>query len=320
MGKSASGVFPRRGIMSPTRRRRGLAFSAFFSMMIAAGVCWSDERNPPGHRFSLKLTGGARYVFVGDLNRHLDSFNSLPSAGGEISRIDNWSSDWEVEVRLDLSSKVGLGLACSGFFNKSNQSSLFVFGAEYSIPEVVLRDTQYTFRPEVKSAMPLGLNLYYSVRRSAELHLFVSLGAGWYTGKMTENLASYHFHTDGATYFIVRHWSADNNLSLGVQGGLGLEYGIRDGLALVAELQGRYARIGSLKGTRTDMSNWSFREENGTLFYYRTTMGELGPWYTELAVSKSPPEVGFVPFKDTREAVLDLSGYSLRVGLRVALF
>jgi hypothetical protein len=66
--------------------------------------------------------------------------------------------------------------------------------------------------------------------------------------------------------------------------------------------------------------HWSLYEKSGTLYFFRTRMGEVGPWYPQLSVSESPPEGGIGSFKDVREARLDLSGFALRIGLRVRLF
>ena len=306
--------------MRQARKGVFLGLLVLLFILYLVGFCWSDEKKSATGRFSLKLTGGARYVSVGDMNKHLDSFNSLPNVGGEIAPITNWSNDWELELRMRLSSKVGLGIATSGFFNKWNQTSLFMFGGDAWIPEVVKFDIQYVFRPEIKSAMPLGLNLYCLLYSSSKLNLVVNAGTGWYTGKMTEHLVSYYLQSDGGVYFGSRHWSVDNTFSLGFQGGFGAEYSITDELALVAEVQGRYARVGRLKGSMTHMINSGREEEKGTLFYYRTTLGEVGPWYTELVVRRTAPEGGFVSIKDVREARLDLSGFALRIGLRLRLF
>ena len=297
-----------------------LGLILLFSILCMAGFCLSDERKSPGPKFSLKLTGGARYAAVGDLNEYLDSFNQRPDICGKVAEVANWSSDWELELRMRLSSRVELGLATSGFFNKKSPSSIFLFGGEVLDPDITKSDARIEFIPEIKTAMPLGLNLYYSLCSGSRMNLLVDLGLGWYTGKMTENYIDNTFQSDGGTYFGTVYWSVDNNFSLGFQGGLGLEYVVTDELALVVELQGRFARISSLKGKICAMSNNSLSEETGTLYYYQWAWFGTGPWYRELMVHESPPGGGIFSVKDVREARLDLSGYSLRIGLRVRLF
>jgi len=310
----------RRITMRQARKGFFLGLIMLFSILCLAGFCLSDERKSPGPKFSLKLTGGARYAAVGDLNEYLDSFNQRPDICGKVAEVSNWSSDWELELRMRLSSRVELGLATSGFFNKKNPSSIFQYGGDIGDPEIIKSDDRIEFMPEIRAAMPLGLNLYYSLCSCSRMNLLVDLGLGWYTGRMTENYVVNMYQSDGGTHFGALYWSVNNNFSLGFQGGLGLEYAVTDELALVVELQGRFARISSLKGKICAMSNNSLSKETGTLYYYQWAWFGDGPWYPVLMVSESPPEGGIGSFKDVREARLDLSGFALRIGLRIRLF
>lgn len=297
-----------------------LTFFSVLSLLSLSLASSADERDGVGSRFSLKLTGGARYAAVGDLNDYLASFNQRPDTCGKAAEIANWASDWEVELRMRLSSRFSLGLASSGFFNKKNPSSIFIYGGDAWIPETTKSDYQIEFKPEIEAAMPLGLNLYYSFCQGSRMNLLVGLGLGWYTGKMSENYVMNSYQSDGGTYFGSLYWSVRNNFSLGFRGGLGLEYGLTDELALVFEVQGRFARINSLKGEICAMTNNSFNEDTGILYSYQWAMYGDGPWYRELMVHKSPPEGGIVSVRDVREARLDLSGFALRLGLRMRLF
>jgi hypothetical protein len=283
-------------------------------------VCYAEERDGTGSRFSLKFSGGARYAIVGDLNEYLDSFNKQPDICGKVAKISNWASDWEVELRMRLSTRFGLGLASSGFYNKKNPSSIFIYGGAIVDPETTKSDTRIEFIPEIKAAMPLGLNLHYSLCSASRMNLLMNLGLGWYTAKLSDNYIASYFQSDGKIYFGTHYQSVENDFSLGFQGGLGLEYGFIDELALVVEVQGRFARIGSLKGKECAMTNGSLSEKTGTLYYYKWAWFGGGPWYPVIAVSESPPEGGIGSFKDVREARLDLSGFALRLGLRVRLF
>lgn len=306
--------------MHQARKRSSLGLMIFFSILFLAGFCISDDKKSPGPRFSLKLAGGGRYAAVGDLNEYLDSFNQQPEICGEVGKVSHWSGDWEVELSMRLSSRFRLGLATSGFFNKNNRSSIFQYGGDIGTSEIIKTDSRIEFMTEIKAAMPLGLNLHYSLYSGSRMNLLANLGLGWYTGRMTQNYVDNMYQSDGKTYFGALHWSVDNNFSLGIQGGLGLEYGVTDDLALVVEVQGRYARIGPLKGKMCSMSNNFLFEETGTLYYYRWALFGDGPWYTGLMVMKNPPEGGIVSLKHVREARLDLSGFALRIGLRVRLF
>jgi opacity protein-like surface antigen len=297
-----------------------LTFLGVLSLLSLSLASSADKRDGAGSRFSLKFSGGARYAVVGDLNEYLDSFNQRADTCGKVAEVANWASDWEIELRMRLSSRFSLGLASSGFFSKKNPSSIFFYGGAVVDPETTKSDSRIEFIPEIEAAMPLGVSLYYSLYSGPRMNLLVNFGLGWYTGKMSDNCIASDFQSDGKIYFGTFYQSVENNFSLGFQGGLGLEYGFTDELALVVEVQGRFARISSLKGKECVMVNNSLSEHTGTLYYYKGAWFGTGPWYPQLSVSETPPGGGIGSFKDVREARLDLSGFALRLGLRMRLF
>ncbi len=108
---------------------------------------------------------------------------------------------------------------------------------------------------------------------------------------------------------------------LGVHGGLGFECKILDDLSIILEFQGRYARIKNLKGTKmtTERIDGAFpeeREEKGVLY-----IGER-MWFSEYFpdLMTSPSKTSGDEFRNVREAVLDFSGYSFRLGLKLNFF
>jgi hypothetical protein len=116
-----------------------------------------------------------------------------------------------------------------------------------------------------------------------------------------------------------------NSNRLGLHGGIGFEYNIANNLVLVLEIQGRYVRIKNLKGRRYYSQTFPFEmssgeEEAGTLYIGERDLtnegyGENCP---DLIISPSLPSGN--GFKNIREAILDLSGYSLKAGIRIRLF
>jgi opacity protein-like surface antigen len=306
--------------LKETRRNVFIGLMLFVSFIFLTGICHSGE--PEGFKpgFSLKLTGGARYIAIGDMNEHLKSYIDLPDSFGNLEEIGNWSGDLELELRMDISPRVALGLATSGFLRKRSERSLFVYGGDLN-PEVVKFDTQSVIAPGIEASMPLGLNVYFSIPLGSKLGMYLSPGVGWYSGKMTKNETTYMFYSDGTVDFGNVYWAVENKFSVGFQGALGLEYRVAGNLILVTELQGRYIRMNGLKGREEFVYKGGHFEGSGTLYYWRSTYGgEVGPWITALEVRERLPGGGTFSVKDAREAILDLSGFSLRVGLRVRLF
>ncbi len=224
------------------RKKRTIWPMLFFLIVFLSIIASSEERKSFKPRFSIKLTAGGGYVAIGDMNKHLDSMNnykdysgvSMSDVSGKIEKLNNWSNDWELELKIDASPKIGFGIATS-FFHRRNQSSIYA----YQVPEFG-RDYEMIFEPEIKVIMPLGLNLYYSIYSGSKLNVFINSGIGWYSGKMTENKISNFIYPLGDVYFDNRYWEVENNLSLGFRGGVGFEYSLIKNLALVVELQGRY--------------------------------------------------------------------------------
>ena len=164
---------------------------------------------------------------------------------------------------------------------------------------------------------PLILSLYYSVYSSSRLNISINSGIGWYWGKMKEDKIENFIYPLGDVYFDNRYWEVEDKFSLGFLGGVQLEYSIIKNLALVVELQGRYIRIGNLKGTakyETNFGGGRTFEESGTLHFFSYD------YYYDLDIPL-PSHINLTNEKDIeRKAVLDLSGFSLRIGIRIKLF
>jgi len=287
------------------------------SFIIFNKIGFSEERQSFKPRFSIKLTAGGGYVAIGDMNKHLDSMNgykdysgvSISDVSGKIEKLSNQSNDWELELKIDASPKIGFGIATS-FFHRRNQSSIYA----YEVPEFG-RDYEMIFEPEIKVIMPLGLNLYYSIYSGSKLNVFINSGIGWYLGKMTENKIENLIYPLGDVYFDNRYWEVENN-ALGFHGGVGFEYSLIKNLALVVELQGRYLRIGNLEGTvkyETNFGTGLTIGDGGTLHFFGMS------YYYDLDIPL--PSHIFPPFEYIeRTAVLDLSGFLLRIGIKIKLF
>ncbi len=93
-----------------------------------------------------------------------------------------------------------------------------------------------------------------------------------------------------------------------------MEYSLTKNLALVVEAQGRYARIKNLKGTVQNGTN----PQGGSLYYFSWTIE--GAWimpHHSLEIFEKPP---CAIFGKGDKAILDLSGLSLRIGIKIKLF
>ncbi len=290
---------------------------------------YAEEKRPFKPRFSLKLTEGwGSNVPIGDVNDCLKSFNNNKvfvnyrkdrpdQLVGEIKTLDNRTSHWEVELRVDLKPRIGFGIATAGTFHTRNESSITYTYIGYAGPQIM----SYTFKPEIKVSYPMRLSLYYTIFSHPKINLSIGGGFGFYNARVSQFSRIDITGPDGTSNWSEWHRDTKRYFSLGFHGNVVLEYYFTRRIALVAELQKRYTRVSSLKGEVKSMCSEGFHHElSGTLYYFTEWDHLIGARYATLAVFEKPPEGGCTWIKDLRKAVLDLSGHSFRVGIRIRLF
>ena len=271
-------------------------------------------------RLSIKLTGGIGYLFVGDINTHLKSYDNYlshmtPYEGGEMKRL-HFGTDLGGELRLDVSPKFALSIG-TGYISGKNKSYF-----EYRGPfpfHMPLDNTQhYTLVPEIK-AIPLELGIYYTRAFQSRINLLFTAGIGYYFSKAS--LYKLHWSSAYGSILVIYTKEEKYNLSsniFGLYGGIGFEYNIASNLALVLEVQGRYAQANP-KGTRIS-SVWElpWEEEEGSFYIGERNSEDYGRYCPDLIISPSKPTGD--EFQYVKKAVLDLSGIAFRVGIRIKLF
>lgn len=157
--------------------------------------------------------------------------------------------------------------------------------------------------------MPFKLGLYYSLFSNSKINILLNSGFGYYGIDISERrevkiLPIYRYSAET----FIRYWEANSNGSVGFHGGIGFEYNISDHLAIVCECQARYVKISNIKG--------STNGTKGTLFLYNDVYSRIIPTseHLDLGIFERKPDPTF------DKAVIDLSGFSLRVGIRIKLF
>ncbi|MFQ6108755.1 MAG: hypothetical protein ACE5L7_04295 [Candidatus Aminicenantales bacterium] len=144
------------------------------------------------------------------------------------------------------------------------------------------------------------MGLFFTLPIHRLLNICLNGGAAYYLTNYSYNLLTRY-----QLYEAVIHRAKASGF--GVQGGIAVEINLNTRSALVIEYQGRYARIGNFKGTEEIISGEKRWKEEGTLYYIK------GKDYPRLVILER--ESG--GYETLRKAVVDLSGYSLRVGLRM---
>jgi hypothetical protein len=172
---------------------------------------------------------------------------------------------------------------------------------------------------------PIRLSAYYSVPLKSNLSLIIGAGVGTYSGRMSESI-DYELADSSGTVWYRSNWSAARKSTIGIHGTLGAEYGISSRVALIANLSYRHAKIAGFSAEMSAESNlWTWDrnyDPQGVLWAW--SWGEDGPMgigYQELIVwSGTPPNHGPRGGGPIRPGVLDLSGFSMSLGLKIAVF
>lgn len=303
-----------------------LAINLLFCL---TSIAFSKEgRYKPG--FSIKLTYGTNRYSWGDINKCLESFNNnelfeymrsyFPELiSGEIIKLDNFASDWEAELRIDITRRFALSLAISETIIRKNESSLTYIDRHLIGDQI----SAWTYKPEVKVSTPVKLGIYYTLPFSSKININFNAGIGYYSAKVSEYRKLEEIYPSGNSEWVSRHWETNPKGVFGFHSGIGLEYSLIKNFALVVEVQRRYAKIKNLNGIMRGEAKYSegiYLEWKGALYFFNMWDLGIGTRYDDLEVWERPPDVSIRDLVDIRKAVLDLTGYSFRVGIRIRLF
>jgi hypothetical protein len=310
-------------------KAKSLIMLIFILLLVKSA--YPEEKKPLKPRFSLKFTGGWGSAFpIGDVNTCLESFNNNKvfmeyrkykpdQLVGEIKTLDGKTSHWEAELRFDLTPRIGFGIATAGPFHTRNESSLTYTFIGSIGPQI----TTWTFKPDIKVSNPVRLSIYYTIFSHPKINFSVGGGFGFYPAKVAQLLIIDVTDPSGGSELVEEYWDTKRNFSLGFHGNVVLEYYFTRRLVLVAELQQRYVKISGLKGILKSNSNAGFHFEESGILYYFTEWDLLiieGVRHARLTVWSKIWEGSVTERHDIRKAVLDLSGYSFRIGIRIRLF
>lgn len=310
----------------------GLMFLLLF--MVRTGTAMPSEERFP--KVSFKLSGGPGILAVGDINTALKSLNNnkvfrsvrkenpendpeYSHVEGNIRPLRNSYANWEAELRLDMSPRLAFGISTFSPIHRRNESSLTYTYVGSVGPQV----HTWTFRPEFRVSYPLMVNFYYSLPFKKNLRYSIGAGAGFYSARAAQELEFLLVVPSGDSELVIYQWDTKRKFSFAFHGhiALSLDYSISSRLSVIAELQARYAKIGNLEGTWKSSTTAGYSEEKeGTLYFFNMWDYHIGTRIDSLEIWPEPPEGDFRWIEDLRKAVLDLSGMSLRVGIRFRVF
>jgi len=250
--------------------------------------------------FDFTLFAGGNYSVGGDLNEGslglVDFYSGILgiSAKGDLKPV-HYGFSLGGEFSISLTSRLSLGFAIESF--QCEKESLADFSQAMQT---------YTVKTRPKlSTVPVGIMLSYAFIPD----LYIKGGFSYYFSK-----CSYFYQIQEEEQ--LQEWQGKATAQgLGLQGGLSFNRSIASHLSLVVELAGRYAKIGGFQGKDTfrDTSGQTLTEK-GTLYLIQAEVSEQQSYPLLFIRESKPHEAGVL---EAREAQIDFSGVSLKIGLRI---
>ncbi|MBN2408110.1 MAG: SH3 domain-containing protein [Candidatus Aminicenantes bacterium] len=257
-------------------------------------------------RLAVTLWLGGRYAAIGDLNDGSKGlaryYETRVAAGGEGDiKALHLGSLFGAEIRLPLVFGFYLSLGAEYGSGETAGSVLFVKGSQ----ELTL-ETKPRFR-----TIPISLSLiYYPIPvlylKAGIDYTFARCG---YSYRLTEV-------DSGPMTESWQEWTGEAGSSgFGVLAGLGFDWDLASGVSLTAEALYRHIRLADLGGEDvfTESSATESIEE-GKLYYIQVDTGASEVVPLVFVRERRPTEAGVV---SARKAELDLSGFSLKLGIKV---
>jgi hypothetical protein len=256
-------------------------------------------------QFSFRLFGGGGYLSGGDLNKGLQGwedfytglydYNYSAEKTGSFNPVHlGFNFGGDVVFRLNSNWAVGLGTE----FLEAKKTTNILFQSPAKT-----WDWEYYGK---LSAVPLILSVFYFLPLDDKFTLEFHAGLGYYFAKTQLDSRTKGSETD--TYII----DAKAN-GLGFHGGVGLEMKLASNVSLLVEAAGRYASISGFTGNVTMGGGGGW---DGTLYYFEGTTSYFGNYsYIDLNISAPSGEA----FTTVREAKIDFSGLSFRVGVVIGI-
>lgn len=305
-----------------------------FMIVLCLSALHGADEHSSSPTFSLCLRGTAGIMAIGDINAGLRTFNHNPTfeylrkndvswgrIEGEVETLRGIYGSWEVEMRVDFSRRIGVGIATSSAVHRMNEGSVTW---TYLPPDQTVWPYHYYFRPEMRAAMPLKASVYYCFNPESKIVAGLSIGLGYYRGRMSEQLNRDGINgISGQTDWNDLYWETQSTGGLGLHLGLGAAYPLAPRVSLTADLEFRYAKIRNFRAAQVHETSFpEHTESSGWLYSYTEDdlLIEGAPRYVSFQVWETPPDrsIGFI--SDIRRASLDLSGFAIKVGVRIRLF
>ncbi len=268
----------------------------------------------------LILSGGYGSLKLGELNRSLLGWAEWQKEKAILR--ENW--DYHGEEVRKLSAAYDIRGEIIAFFTPHIAVSIgagFIYGEhiEEKIELFVdVNSISYALaRPAKVNAFPLIFSAYYFYPLNKKFDIFVKGGMGLIWAKYIERLGNKRIELEeleageiepgNFTYIDSEFISASARDSIFV-GGLGLSYRIDPSLSFFIEGEARMAKINGFQGE-------THEGETGELYFFEEYSSDIDFWQAKFQMLTEGPSGD--NFRSVKKAVVDFSGYSVKIGLLI---
>jgi len=280
--------------------KRGLAVAAMGIIFLLI------PPSSPGLDIQLRLSSGLWRMDLGEVNSALlgwrdgmketaDPDPTQQYVSGDLIPL-RFSIDFEAELLFSFSRWFKLGLSTGYAYGSFNEeATLLIFEQAGVLYERA--------RPTKVSAYPFLASGYFNVPLGKKFNVYLRAGVGAIQARYVSRTALKKVGDARFTYTAYDNAKANGLTYLG---GLGLSYSFDQSLGFFLEAAARSARVDGLSGENR-------LEEKGTLYSYEEYLPKADFWQPTMHVL--PEEASSVNIRNVREATVDFSGYSIKIGL-----
>ena len=273
------------------------------------GLCFSWLFIPAGLQgldILLKLSSGLWRMYLAEVNSALTGWKegleresaANPNArftSGEVGRL-RLGMDFEAEIILSLSRWFRLGLSAGYSHGSLDEEANRLTIEQSGIPY------EWT-RPTKVNAHPLLVSGYFNLPLGKKFNAYLRAGAGAIQARLITREGQKKATDSRFNYSVSDNAKASRLVSVA---GLGFGYAFDPSLGFFIETSARFARLEGLTGEDR-------LGQKGTLYSYEEGLPASGSWRTTMRVL--PEEPTGVNIRNVHKAVVDFSGYSIKIGL-----
>jgi len=256
----------------------------------------------------LRLSSGLRRMKLDEVNlalvgwgermkREASSQPNWSFESGELPRL-HFGFSFEGEIVVFLSSRLALGVNAGYVYSDLNEQD--------NLLSIKKDDLTYNYaRPTKVSACPVTFLGYLFFPLGSKFNIYLKGGGGFIQAKYVDREAAKKTAESRFLYPTYDQAEASRSTYLG---SIGFDYKFDPSIGFFIEATAQSAKVSGFSGE-------NILGEKGDLYSFEEYIPELDLWQAKMQVL--PQEPGGENFRSVREATVDFSGFSVKIGLLI---